>query len=219
MKANKPNSKEINLHPSKKRKSKSIIKAPKKKLSDDWIMQYTDFFTQEEKVISEEWIEKLCRDYLLWAQSGDIHKAPLILKDFRLSLSIHKLQFQQWMKAFPLLQGTHDLVREIIGSRREKLGLMKVLDSSLVSISMANYDDEWREMREWMATLRNDRDDKKTNITVVIPPFEGSESKALKKSESNTLTLSESKPAETPEEVASKETRRTRSTLGNLHNR
>jgi len=48
MKANKPNSKEINLHPSKKRKSKSIIKAPKKKLSDDWIMQYTDSYARRE---------------------------------------------------------------------------------------------------------------------------------------------------------------------------
>ena len=117
---------------------------------------YRSMFTLRETPVTEAWIENLAAEFVDWAMNDP---EALILDDFYLSKGLQAQQISTWKKKHSCLAEAHAFAKRKIANRREKGALTKDLSETMVSRSMPLYSDEWKEVEEWRASLRNKKDE------------------------------------------------------------
>lgn len=153
---------------SKKTRSK-IRKSPYKDLKDMLSWRNHDPGTK--------FIEAMCEDYLEWAQKPD----STDLLDFRHSYGIPSRTFADQMKKYDKLRDTHEFVREILGSRRQKMAMYKKYecDPKTIHRTLHIYHPDWRqavqEENDFRASMSaQEKNQAPTKLTVVMKNFDDS---------------------------------------------
>lgn len=147
------------------------VRRPKKQTAIPVIVidEIHDLDTGKRRPITNTYIPRLAQQYIQWAGQDD----ALILRDF---ISLHKLnkdRFYAWMEEFPELKEAHDYAKRMVGSRRERGALTKLLEKDTVLKSMAHYAQEWKDLEQWRAGLRVAIEDAKRSaeINVIMQKF------------------------------------------------
>lgn len=128
--------------------------------------------TFQMKPYTERFLDELCVKLVDWAANDE---DALKISQFRLKEGFALETYQQWMEKYPKLRRAHSQALELIGNRREILGLKKRLDSGLVSTSMPLYDSSWRELHAWKSKLRSEENINTGPQIVVIEKFPNSD--------------------------------------------
>lgn len=130
---------------------KSFVNTPEKRSHESYryLDIYPDILSMETRGASQEFIDRLGHDLLLWAQL----KTSLVLRDFFDERYISLGTYTRWKNKDSMFAERVELAKGIIGSRREKGALEKRFDASMVIKSMANYDVDWKAIEEWRAKL------------------------------------------------------------------
>ena len=130
---------------------KAFVNTPEKRSHESYryLDIYPDILTKENRGASQEFIDRLGHDLLLWAQL----KTSLVLRDFFDERYISQGTYSRWKNKDSMFAERLELAKGMIGSRREKGGLEKKFDASMVIKSMANYDSEWKAIEEWRSKL------------------------------------------------------------------
>jgi hypothetical protein len=123
-----------------------------------------------------KFIAAMCEDYLEWSQKPD----STDLLDFRHEYGIPRRTFDDQMKKYEDLKDTHEFVKEIIGSRRQKMAMYKKYecDPKTLHQTLHFYHPDWRaavdEERAFKASLsEKEKNQQPTKVTVVMQDFEG----------------------------------------------
>jgi hypothetical protein len=110
---------------------------------------YPDLWSMESKGASQEFVDRLGKDLLTWAQQ----KGSLVLSEFFTERFISAPIYRRWADRDKMFSDRLEMAKLMIGARREKGGLERKLDASMVMKSMCLYDPEWRLLEEWRAKL------------------------------------------------------------------
>jgi|SRR5665213_1643184 len=150
-------------------KTKRKYKAhPQRPLISKWIEDYFDLNTLKMHPATEASIDRLCADMLAYARLPE----SIVFRDFLDARGIGYRTYRRWKARFPSVQEVHDLAKGIIGSRREKMGLQRDMDSGFVQNSMYMYDEEWKEMHDEKARVK-DQNAKPSEIRVSFNNISG----------------------------------------------
>lgn len=129
-----------------------------------WVESYRNCFDWDLYTVNERFIEKFFTDLVTEARDNE---DMLTLGEFYLKKGVPNYTFQQWVKRFEFAATCATHAKSLIGIRREKGGLKKELDASLVLRSMALYDEEYKKLREWEAQLNKEsHSDKQINVMI-----------------------------------------------------
>jgi hypothetical protein len=92
--------------------------------------------------LTQEHIDNLCKEFIEYAESPD----SLTLGGF----SASKRKTYTWAietaRDYPQFKEAYEIARNIIGNRRETLGLKKILSEKIVEKTMPMYNSEYREL-------------------------------------------------------------------------
>jgi hypothetical protein len=124
-----------------------------------------------------KFIEAMCQDYLEWSQRLD----STDLLDFRHSYGIPSKTFDDQMKKYEKLKDTHEFVREVVGSRRQKMAMYKKYecDPKTIHRTLHIYHPSWRqavrEENEFRASMsEKEKNQNPTKLTVVMKNYDDS---------------------------------------------
>ena len=128
-----------------------------------WLEDYLDLFTFKMKPITEAFTHRFAAELIEWSRQDDV----LILKEFYLDRGIPRNTFYDWVNKYEVIKHAYNTAKERIGARREKGGMMRKFESSIISNSMPIYDADWKELLEWKAKMRNDTQDNTVKVVVI----------------------------------------------------
>jgi hypothetical protein len=131
------------------------------------IEEVRDQFTGLTRPITNRYLENLAVDLIEWSKNDK----SIILKEFFAVRGVLKEVFYRWCKTYPPLKDAHEIAKSFIAIRREKGGLTKQYDTTMIMRSMPMYDDEWKEFEEWRASLKNKEEEKSRRQVVIIEKF------------------------------------------------
>lgn len=121
-----------------------------------------------------KFIDAMCKDYLEWSQKPD----STDLLDFRHSYGIPSKTFDDQMKKYENLKDTHEFVREILGSRRQKMAMYKKYecDPKTIHRTLYIYHPDWKQAVQdenaFKASLsEKEKNQSPTNITVLMEKY------------------------------------------------
>lgn len=140
------------------------VDKPTKKVTYRNAEEYRDLFTFKLTPAPLSFIEKLASQLIAWARND---KDALVLEEFILNKGISKKVYYAWLPKYPILQNAHEDALAFLSFRREKGGLTRKLDSSMIQKSMPMYCDKWRGLAEWQSKLNSD-DKNQGKIEVII---------------------------------------------------
>ncbi len=143
---------------------------------------YTCCYTFQLKPITKETLDHLAEKLLKWARDND---EALKLSQFYHREGVDGTDFYAWCEKNENLKRAHKNALEMIGNRREILGLKKKFDSGLVSTTMPLYDKSWREVHEWKAKLKAENDTNNGVQIVVMKDVPNSDLVPVKKIKEN----------------------------------
>ena len=128
-----------------------------------WLEDYLDLQSMRMKPITEASIERIAYNLIEWSKED----SSVVLRDFYDDKGIPEDAYYRWVKTYPILKAAHELAKGRIGSRREKGGLFRKMDTSIVTLGLAKYDNGWKEFISWKASLK----DQSTSgeITINLP--------------------------------------------------
>ena len=133
------------------------------------------YFYQEKRGHGKAFLEKLIKDIKKWSYKG----TSFSLKDFYHEWGIPSATFHEYKNRHPKLKEAFLLVKEIIGSRREKLAMFKKYECNEKTIhrTLHLYDPDWKQVNEEekefkLALSRDEENQKPTNFTVVMQSYE-----------------------------------------------
>jgi hypothetical protein len=122
--------------------------------------------------VTQAAIARLVEDLYKWIEETD----ALCFDRFLIEKRIGKTCYYEWVKKYPELQAAHTHAIMSLSVNREEGALRNKLNAAMVIHSMPMYSDEWKKNIEWRESIKKPKeDDDKRNITVVIPPFPGSD--------------------------------------------
>jgi len=123
-------------------------------------------FFYRQKPLNDAIIDEYAKAYLDWGLNNE---DALVLKDFPISIGMYPKSFQLLMKRHEGLREAHQVVKAAVASRREKGAIKRKFEPGMIKYMMPYYAEEWKEIGEWHAKLKEkEEDSKKQNITVVI---------------------------------------------------
>lgn len=125
----------------------------------------------KQKPVSDAFLSDLAWDLITWAKDENIRD----LRKFLVSRNICKQSFYNWCKRFPMLDEAREFAKMCIASNLFDGAVTKKYDASLATKVLPMYDDEWKQLNEWYAKLRETHDNKSGNITVVMSSFKEEE--------------------------------------------
>ncbi len=128
---------------------------------------YRDILTFMQHPVTQEFIVKLARNWVLWARDCEDAINP---SRFIVDAGIHWNTAMRWCKKFEELQEAYDAVKRIIGLRNEKS--IAAVDIKSLSFMMPSYLDEYKDQYEWRTAMKaKSVEAQQPNITVVIPKY------------------------------------------------
>lgn len=150
-----------NLITKKTKKAKKTVK--KREQTYGQYFSYKDF---DFRVTTISFLENFAKNMINYALNTE---DCLTVEDLFLSEGIPSGTYYDWIKKHEFFARAHKHAKEIIGRRREKGGLKRKFDTSLVKDSMYQYNSRWKKADEYRQSLKSkNTDSSDKNITVVI---------------------------------------------------
>ena len=153
-----------------KKKESSKPTLSKRDTTNDTLPFYDDFFldkyTMKRMPISITYLEKMAIDMPIWFKS---HERAYKIVDYLVEKGILRDTYQRWCKRCPKLQAANDFCVQLLSGRREAGMIEKRFAEHSTMFAMPMYDEDWMNMHKFHAELRKKEEDKKQNITIVIP--------------------------------------------------
>lgn len=113
---------------------------------------FRDIITGKERVVSDDWKNKLATELAEWCLQDEALKITQFLSFKKVPVDC----FYRWIKTNEQLKQAHEFAMRVIGDRREIGALKKKLDGTIVSYTMPHYDKDWKDLVEWRAKLKNE---------------------------------------------------------------
>lgn len=126
---------------------------------------YFDFLSWRQTPISIDGIEKKAEMFLEWATNND---DALLMAQWYNAQGICGNTINRWKERCPKFAHACNLVKRIIGARREVGALKKKFDSAMVRTTMPHYSSIWKELAEWEAIIKRPKEEEKQDTKVVI---------------------------------------------------
>lgn len=136
-------------NPSKKRQPASKRYGSEQVISK-WMEDYLDCFTFKMQPVTEAFIERIAADLVHWAKTNP---EAIKLSQFYAEKYILDETFRSWCNKYPTLKAARSIAKTFLGNRRESGGLTRKYDPGMVTLSMPNYDTEWKDLAEWKADI------------------------------------------------------------------
>ncbi len=94
----------------------------------------------------EKWVENLCQHQLEWR----LKETSIDFIDFYTQYGLSHKTYHNYRKRYDMLKATHEITKEIIGARREKLALYRKYncDPKTVHMTLRKYHPVWEEVYE-----------------------------------------------------------------------
>lgn len=160
-------------NPSKK-SPKGTTKRRTKKAPVKWLEEYKDCFSLKTKPVTEHFIDRFFSDLIQQAISDD---DLLTIESYYLYKGVDPDTYYGWVNKYPVAKKLHQVALYMIGSKREKGGLKRKYDPSMVSSSMPLYNERWKELLEWKTLLKEKEHKARGNVTVVLEEFKDVDSR------------------------------------------
>lgn len=160
--------KKINNSSSKKVNVTKSVRDPIREKSP-WMEDYEDFFTHRSHPVNQAFLDKIGLELIEYVENT---KTIFRHEWFFTQKRIYPFTARRWADKNDRFGNVYKTAKLILGMRREDKGLRKEFDSSLVSNSMALYDDAWKEMMEWKSKLAEATMSNSGIKVVEIPAFE-----------------------------------------------
>lgn len=114
--------------------------------------------------LGERAIIELGRKMVVWAKEDpNALKVSLYFHDLGISMRTAN----RWCKRFPLFGEWFETAMNIIGDRREILGLKREIDGHMVMRYAHLYDPEFKKGLEWMESIKNNDSENKHQIVII----------------------------------------------------
>lgn len=167
-----------------------------------FIGEYYNLHTRQMSPMTERFVEREAQKLMDWAMLED----SLRISDYTDSQGYAPQVYYSWVKKFPAIQLAHEFALRRIGSRREHGALTRKFNEKVVSWTLGQYDQVFKE--EMMAIARMKEEfNKNPDIKVIVEHIPSQDSvEQLYSVEAD--QEEEDKP--TPAEVAMKVRRNTR---------
>ena len=140
--------------------------APKKQ---PYLEQYLDLHIFKHRPVTEAFLDGLAEELVKWFTANN---EMLLVTDFLEAKHINRTSFYRWLKMSEKLKEAHEFVTMVLCNRRENGALRFKLNANMVIKVHGHYSDIWQDEIAKIAALGLKDEDKKQNITVIIPPFE-----------------------------------------------
>lgn len=124
-----------------------------------------------EKTPTDEYLKGLARDMVVWVQEDE--DAFRLERFFRLK-QVHKATFYRWKDKSEDLQQAVEFAKMVIAERRETGAIKKKYDTFAALRQMAHYDDDWKAVDQWNASLKQPVDQINTVKVVNVPDMPNS---------------------------------------------
>jgi len=111
---------------------------------------FIDDFTFQKAGSFELFLQQLAVEWVDWTIANE---DVLTFGQFYIRKKVARTTFQGWTARNENLLKAQEFVRLILGVRRELGGLHKKLDTQMVVKSMSLYDEEWKTLETWRATM------------------------------------------------------------------
>src|SRR5277367_5921150 len=119
-----------------------------------------------EKTPTEEYLKGLAKDMVEWVESDE---DAFRLGRFFILKKLPKSTFERWKKNSEDLQYAVEFAKEVIAERRETGAIKRKYDTFAALRQMAHYDDDWKAIDQWNASLKQHADQLHTVKIVNIP--------------------------------------------------
>ena len=128
--------------------------------------------------LDKTFVERLCDELYEWGKRG----TSISLLDFYHSWGMPKQTFHDYMNKHADIKFIHEIVKEMIGSRREKLAMFKKYECNEKTIhrTLHLYHPDWMQVNEEekdfkLSLSKDEQNQKPTNFTVVMQSYEDTE--------------------------------------------
>lgn len=112
----------------------------------------------------EEWRKKLCYTILKWANQD----TSTNIKSFCAEWNIPYYLIQEWLQKYPDLKRVWNEAKLRIGIRRQDRAEVKQMDASLVRLSLHTYDQEWLDINQYHADLKNQEGESQAAVNIYL---------------------------------------------------
>lgn len=149
-------------------------KAPKKEMPPvkTYHQEYhVDLFSWGKMPVTDEYLRKFAAE---WVDRAQQDEDMLLLWEFATLKRVLPDKIEDWAKRCPELKQAREMVRKIVGERREKGALKKKLDAYSVFRNQHYYDAMDKASEEWRTELKSKQAQSGAStgpITVVMPKF------------------------------------------------
>jgi len=127
---------------------------------------YVDMYTLKQMPIAITFLEKLAEELTAWVRKNNrAYKITQFLEE----KGIDRTTFQRWMTRCPKLAIANSYAVMVLGNRREAGMIEKRFAEHSTMFAMPMYDEDWMNMHKFHAELRKKEEEKRQNITIVIP--------------------------------------------------
>lgn len=113
--------------------------------------------------LGERAILEIGRKMLSWAKETE----ELKLSPFFQEQGISMRTVNRWCHRFPIFAEWYQEAMLMIGYRREKLGLYREIDGSMVMKTMHIYDAEYKNGLSWLESIKTNEADNKQKIVII----------------------------------------------------
>jgi len=138
------------LNTSTVKKNTNVIPRDSDSGKSPWLEDYFDLQVFKMKPITTGTIQRIAQELLDWSMKDD----SIVFRDFYDNKGIPEDAYYRWVRTHETLGAAHRLAKGRVGSRREKGALTRKFDSSFIANSMPIYDQEWKDLLAWKASLK-----------------------------------------------------------------
>ncbi len=130
--------------------------------------EYLDMYLLQKKPVTDTFLDMLASTYVKWVKE---ETKCLLFTEFLQYQGIRREDFYRWLLRSEKLRAAHDFVIMVLCNRREVGAITRKYDSSMITKMHGFYSDIWVQETTRVAALGMKDEDRKQNITVIIPPF------------------------------------------------
>lgn len=130
--------------------------------------EYLDLFTFEKRPVTKEFKNMFFEKFLRWAREDEEALKP---SQFWNKEGVFQKDVYKWRDSDEKYAHIYATILQILGNRRELLGLKRKMDPGMVMFTMPHYDKDWKELVEWRTKIKQENGEKSDKIEVYIDNF------------------------------------------------
>lgn len=161
-KAPKELSKTKNSQPNKKKNARHSVTPsfPTTNPGLKWFEDYYDPVMEVGHPVTNNFLERFFRTMV---QKAATDEKFIVHREYYLRQGVSRERYERWIEFYPPADEYHQITMQLIGARRERLGLERRLSENLVLRGAPLYAgkskefnvEDWKTLREWEADLRS----------------------------------------------------------------